>query len=65
MWIIDCDFHPQLQQIGFVNTATGEYGTAHLEHSSGEGEGFYRKLVGQPVRVEPRQILLTPVSEPG
>lgn len=51
MWIIGCDFHPRFQQIAFVNTETGEYGTARLEHSNGEAEQFYRALQGQVVRV--------------
>ncbi|MGA2988832.1 MAG: IS110 family transposase [Candidatus Korobacteraceae bacterium] len=51
MWIIGCDYHPRFQQIAFVNSDTGEYGTARLEHADGEAERFYRRLVGQRVRV--------------
>lgn len=51
MMIIGCDFHPRFQQIAFVNEATGEYGTARLEHGNGEAERFYRRLQGQAVRV--------------
>jgi len=51
MWIIGCDYHPRFQQIAFLNEATGEYGTARLEHANGEAEQFYRALHGQAVRV--------------
>lgn len=51
MWIIGCDYHPRFQQIAFVNDATGEYGTARLEHGTGEAEQFYCALHDQAVRV--------------
>jgi transposase len=38
------DYHPSVQQIGFVNNDTGECGERRLNHSDGEAERFYREL---------------------
>ena len=37
MWIIGCDFHPEFQQIAYVDTTTGECGGMRLGHGNGEG----------------------------
>ena len=52
MIIIGVDFHPEFQQIAFVDTETGEFQEKRLAHRE-EGETFYRELVaaGQRVRV--------------
>ena len=50
MMIIGCDFHPRFQQIAFVDRVSGEYGERRLQHR-GEAEEFYRRLVGQQVRI--------------
>ena len=44
MWIIGCDDHPSFQQIGWVDTETGEGSEQQLTHSNGEAETFYRDL---------------------
>jgi transposase len=51
MLIIGCDYHPSFQQIAVLDQETGEYQELRLEHKTGEAERFYRKLVGQQVRV--------------
>lgn len=53
MMIIGCDYHPDFQQIAWVNRETGECGERQLRHSDGEAEKFYRnlKLQGVTVRV--------------
>jgi len=53
MLIIGCDYHPDFQQIAWVDAKTGECGERQLRHSDGEAERFYRdlKLKGVPVRV--------------
>jgi len=50
MMIIGCDFHPRFQQIAFLDQQTGEFGERRLQHR-GEAEAFYRRLLGQPVRI--------------
>ena len=42
MLIIGCDYHPSVQQIAFVDSATGESTDQRLNHSDGEAERFYR-----------------------
>jgi transposase len=46
MIIIGVDFHPEFQQIAFVDTDTGELEERRLDHPD-EGEAFYRALVNQ------------------
>ena len=41
MRIIGCDYHPGFQQIGFVDSDTGECGERRLQHRE-EAEKFYR-----------------------
>ena len=50
--IIGCDYHPGFQQIGFVDTETGDCGEQRLEHCEG-AQKFYRDLAtqGKKVRV--------------
>jgi transposase len=52
MIIIGVDFHPEFQQIAFVDTNTGEFQEKRLVHRE-EAEQFYRGLAaaGQQVRV--------------
>jgi transposase len=52
MMIIGVDFHPEFQQIGSVDTETGEFQEKRLGHRE-EAETFYRRLTaaGQKVRV--------------
>ena len=50
MLIISCDHHPSFQQIGFVDTETGECGERKLTHKE-EAESFYRGLNLRIVRV--------------
>ena len=52
MIIIGVDFHPEFQQIAWVDTETGELQEQRLHHSE-EAESFYRELATQdvPVRV--------------
>ena len=52
MIIIGVDFHPEFQQIAFVDTETGEIQERRLHHPK-EAESFYRDLVSRsvPVRV--------------
>jgi len=52
MIIIGVDFHPEFQQIAFVDSNTGEYQEKRLGHRE-EAEQFYGGLAaaGQPVRV--------------
>ena len=51
MVIIGCDYHPSMQQIAWLDTATGEGGERRLEHSGGEAERFYRELKQRGVQV--------------
>ncbi len=44
MLIIGCDYHPDFQQIAWVDTETGECGERQLMHGNGEAEKFYRDL---------------------
>ena len=46
MIIIGVDFHPEFQQIAFVDTDTGELEERRLHHPD-EAEAFYRVLVSQ------------------
>ena len=52
MIIIGVDFHPEFQQIAFVDTDTGELEERRLHHPD-EAEAFYRALLsqGKTVRV--------------
>ena len=52
MIIIGVDFHPEFQQIAWVDTETGELQEGRLQHRE-EAERFYRELAGRavPVRV--------------
>ena len=52
MIIIGVDFHPEFQQIAFVDTETGELEERRLQHPN-EAEAFYRGVVsqGKTVRV--------------
>ncbi|MGB2605311.1 MAG: transposase [Candidatus Sulfotelmatobacter sp.] len=51
MLIIGCDYHPRVQQIAWINSATGEFGERRLLHSDGEAERFYRDLKASEVQV--------------
>ena len=52
MLIIGVDFHPEFQQIAWVDTDTGEFQEQRLQHGE-PAERFYRALAaaGQQVRV--------------
>jgi transposase len=50
MIIIDCDYHPGVQQIAFVDTETGELQDHRLQHRE-QAEKFYRELAAQGVKV--------------
>jgi transposase len=50
MIIIGVDFHPEFQQIAWVDTDTGEFREKRLAHPE-EAEKFYRALTGPKVRV--------------
>jgi transposase len=50
MMIIGVDYHPDFQQIAFVDTQTGECGERRLGHSDGEAERFYRDLKLRGIR---------------
>src|SRR5215468_10353468 len=50
MIIIGADFHPEFQQIAFVDTETGELQERRLQHRE-EAERFYRELAAQGAQV--------------
>jgi transposase len=50
MIIIGVDFHPEFQQIAWVDTETGELQERRLQHRE-EGESFYREFAGRVVQV--------------
>ena len=50
MIIIGVDFHPEFQQIAFVDTESGEWQEQRLHHPE-EAESFYRELATQAVQV--------------
>jgi hypothetical protein len=50
MIIIGVDFHPEFQQIAWVDTDTGEFQEKRLAHRE-EAENFYRALAGKKIRV--------------
>ena len=50
MIIIGVDFHPEFQQIAWVDIDSGEFQEKRLAHRE-EAEKFYRVLAGQKVRV--------------
>ena len=50
MIIIGVDFHPEFQQIAFVDTDTGELQERRLVHPK-EAESFYRELVSRSTQV--------------
>jgi hypothetical protein len=43
MLIVGSDFHPEFQQIAWVDTDTGEFREQQLRHRQ-EAETFYREL---------------------
>ena len=49
MIIVGCDFHPSFQQIAMLDTETGATEEHKLMHTSGEAEGFYRKLASPAI----------------
>src|SRR5881394_4254252 len=51
MLIIGCDYHPGMQQIAWFDEESGECGEQRLEHSTGEGESYYRELKRRGVQV--------------
>ena len=50
MIIIGVDFHPEFQQIAFVDTESGEFLEKRLQHRE-EAETFYRELAARGVQV--------------
>ena len=50
MIIIGVDFHPEFQQIAFVDTEGGEWQERRLKHPA-EAESFYRELATQSVQL--------------
>ena len=66
MTIIGVDFHPEFQQIAWVDTDTGELQDKRLAHPE-EAEQFYRTLAGagQQVRVGMEARYLNPPESPG
>jgi len=50
MIIIGVDFHPQFQQIAWVDTETGEFQERRLQHRE-EAESFYRELAARAAQV--------------
>jgi transposase len=50
MIIIGVDFHPEFQQIAFVDTEGGEWQERRLHHPE-EAESFYRQLATQAIEV--------------
>ena len=50
MIIIGVDFHPEFQQIAWVDTESGEFQEKRLGHRE-EAETFYGALAGQKVCV--------------
>ena len=50
MIIIGVDFHPEFQQMAFVDTETGELQERRLNHPK-EAESFYRELVSRSIQV--------------
>jgi hypothetical protein len=50
MIIIGVDFHPEFQQIAWVDTDSGEFQEKRLAHRD-EAENFYRALAGHKVRL--------------
>jgi len=50
MIIIGLDFHPEFQQIAYVDTESGEFNERRLQHRD-EAEEFYRELAARGVAV--------------
>jgi transposase len=50
MIIIGVDFHPEFQQIAWVDTDSGEFQERRLQHRE-EAEKFYRDLAAQGMKV--------------
>ena len=50
MIIIGVDFHPEFQQVAWVDSDSGEFQEKRLVHRE-DAETFYRALAGQKVRV--------------
>jgi len=44
MMIIGCDFHPNWEQVAWLDSETGETGERKLVHSEGEAERFYSRV---------------------
>jgi transposase len=44
MIIVGCDFHPSFQQVAILDTETGLTEEHKRMHTSGEAEGFYRRM---------------------
>lgn len=51
MIIIGVDYHPNFQQIAFLDKETGEYEERQLSHKEGEAERLYRNLKLREVSV--------------
>jgi transposase len=49
MIIVGCDFHPSFQQVAMLDTETGATEEHKLMHTTGEAEGFYRKLASPAI----------------
>jgi hypothetical protein len=63
MIIIGVDFHPEFQQIAWVDTDTGEF-QERLAHPA-KAEKFYRALAGEKVRGHGSQRPRALVRAPG
>ena len=59
MIIIGVDFHPEFQQMAFLNTVTGEVEEKRLAHP-GEVEKFYRALASANESVRIGEALACP-----
>ena len=44
MFIVGCDYHPQWQQVAWLDTETGETGERKLMNGEGEAERWYGQL---------------------
>ena len=51
MLIIGLDYHPEFQQIAFMDDESGEFSERQLLHKNGEAERFYRELKQRGVKV--------------
>jgi hypothetical protein len=64
MIIIGVDFHPEFQQIAWVDTDSGEFQEKRLAHPA-EAEKFYRALAGEKARGNGSQRPRALVRAPG